>query len=256
MSVRFASLGSGSKGNCTVIDDGETCLLIDLGFTLKDALRRMARLNLDPKNIDAILVTHEHADHCHGVPIFARKFETPVYLSHGTYNPHDMGQLPILKRINCHESFKLGTFEVSPVAVPHDAKEPCQYVLSSEGLTIGLLTDLGHITPHVRQCYRDCDALLLECNHDLQMLREGPYSWTLKQRVGGEYGHLNNEQASDFLRSVNLGRLSKLVIYHVSQQNNHPDIALAAIRETLESWSGDLIVATQTDGVGWIEIKA
>ena len=256
MTVRFASLGSGSKGNSAVIDDGETCLLIDLGFTLKDALRRMARLNLDPLDIDAILVTHEHADHCHGVPVFARKFKTPVYLSHGTYSPVDMGRLPILNRINCHQPFQLGTFEVIPVAVPHDAKEPCQYVISSNGLTVGILTDLGHITPHVRQCYRECDVLMLECNHDAQMLREGPYSWPLKKRVGGEYGHLNNEQASDLLGSVNLQRLRKLVLSHVSQQNNRPDLALAAVREHLRGWPGDLIVASQDEGMAWVELQS
>ena len=254
MTVRFASLGSGSKGNGTVIDDGETCILIDLGFTLKETVRRLVRLNVDPENIDAVLVTHEHADHCHGVPAFARKFKTTVYMTHGTYHPDDMGQMPSLHRINCHETFQLGTFEVAPVAVPHDAKEPCQYVLSSKGLIVGVLTDLGHITPHVRDCYRECDALLLECNHDVQMLRDGPYPWPLKQRVGGEYGHLNNQQASDLLGSVNLQRLNKLVISHVSQQNNRPDLALAAIQDRLESWSGDLIMATQNEGIAWTEI--
>ena len=254
MTVRFASLGSGSKGNGTVIDDGDTCLLIDLGFTLKDAVRRLARLNLDPKSIDAILVTHEHADHCHGVPAFARKFKTPVYLTHGTYQPGSMGQLPSLNCINCHEPFRLGTFEVAPVAVPHDAKEPCQYVTSSKGLRVGVLTDLGHITPHVRDCYRECDALLLECNHDVQMLHDGPYPWPLKQRVGGEYGHLNNEQAGDLLGSVNLQRLRKLVISHVSEQNNQRGLALAALQGQLESWSGELIVATQSEGLAWTEI--
>ena len=253
MSVRFASLGSGSKGNGTVIDDGETCVLIDLGFTLKDALRRLVRLELKPENIDAILVTHEHADHSHGVPAFARKFKPTAYMTHGTYHSGDMGQIPSLNLINCHETFQLGTFEVAPVAVPHDAKEPCQYVLSSKGFKVGLLTDLGHITPHIRNCYHDCDALLLECNHDVQMLRDGPYSWPLKQRVGGEYGHLNNHQALDLLDSVNLHRLNKLVISHVSQQNNRSDLALGAIQDGLEGWSGELILATQDEGLPWTE---
>lgn len=256
MTLRFASLGSGSKGNGTVIDDGSTCLLIDLGFTLKDAVRRLDRLDLKPENIDAILVTHEHADHCHGVAGFARKFKTPVYLTHGTYRPDNMGQLPSLNRINCHETFQLGSFQVAPVAVPHDAKEPCQYVISSKGLTIGVLTDLGHITPYVRDCYAECDALLLECNHDVEMLQNGPYPWPLKQRVGGEYGHLNNQQAGELLTSVNLGRLQKLIISHISEQNNLPDLAIAAVQHHLENWAGELIVANQNEGLAWTEIGA
>ena len=254
MTVRFASLGSGSKGNSTIIDDGETRLLIDLGFTVKDSVRRLARLEIDPASVDAILVTHEHADHCHGVASFARKFDTPVYLTYGTYQPDSMGQLPGLHCFNCHQPFQLGSFRVAPVAVPHDAKEPCQYVLSSGAATIGVLTDLGHITPHVREAYRDCDALLLECNHDLDMLREGPYPWPLKQRVGGDYGHLNNEQAAGLLESLNLQRLQTLVISHVSEQNNQPELALAAIRGYLENWPGNLVMASQDEGIDWTEI--
>ena len=256
MTVRFASLGSGSKGNGTVIDDGETCILIDLGFTVKEAVRRLGRLSLAPEDIDAILVTHEHADHCHGVAAFARKFKTPVYLTHGTYRPKDMGELPSLNRFNCHEAFSLGTLSVAPVTVPHDAKEPCQYVITVGGVSVGVLTDLGHITPHVRQCYQECDALLLECNHDIEMLNNGPYPWPLKKRVGGEYGHLNNQQAGELLTSVNLDRLQTLVISHVSEQNNQPDLALAAIQPYLAGWSGELVVAKQNEGLAWTEIRA
>lgn len=255
VTVRFASLGSGSKGNGTVIDDGETCVLIDLGFTLKEAVRRLDRLGLEPARIDAILVTHEHADHCHGVAAFARKFKTPVFLTHGTYRPGDMGALPKLNRINCHERFTLGTLHVSPVTVPHDAREPCQYVITSKGVSVGVLTDLGHITQHVRDSYQECDALLLECNHDLEMLHNGPYPWPLKKRVGGEYGHLNNQQAGELLTSINLDRLKTLVISHISEQNNAPDLALAAVQPHLQGWSGDLVVANQSEGFAWTEIQ-
>lgn len=252
--MRFASLGSGSKGNGTVVDDGSTCVLIDLGFTIKETVRRLDRLQLTPQDLDAILVTHEHADHIHGVAGFARKFETPVYLTHGTYQPA-MGQLPSLNRISCHKPFQVGTFTVSPVAVPHDAKEPCQYVLTSSDLTVGVLTDLGHITPHVRSSYRECDALLLECNHDVLMLQEGPYPFPLKQRVGGDYGHLNNVQAAELLDAINLDRLKHLVISHISEQNNQPALAEQAVRPQLAAWRGNLVVANQQDGFHWISLS-
>ncbi len=252
--MRFASLGSGSKGNGTLIDDGNTCVLIDLGFTIKETVRRLDRLELTPHDLDAILVTHEHADHIHGVAGFARKFNKPVYLTPGTYQTK-MGQLPALHRINCHQSFQLGTFEVSPVAVPHDAKEPCQYVLASNGKTVGVLTDLGHVTPHVKSAYRDCDALLLECNHDMTMLRDGPYPYQLKVRVGGDYGHLNNGQAAELLDAVNLERLQHLVISHISEQNNQSSLAREAIEPRLNGWGGNLIVASQQEGFSWISLN-
>lgn len=255
MSLRFASLGSGSKGNCTVVDDGETCLLIDLGFTLKECIRRLDRLDLSPADIDGVLVTHEHADHIHGVAAFARKFGTPIYLSHGTYQPKKMGQIPSLNRINCHAAFDIGTFLVEPIAVPHDAREPCQYVLRSNDRSIGVLTDLGHITPHVSESYSACDALLLECNHDLVMLENGPYPYPLKQRVAGDYGHLNNEQAAALLAEVDLNRLQTLVISHISEKNNHPDLAVAAVTPHLSGWPGALIVANQHEGLAWVNIK-
>lgn len=254
MGVRFASLGSGSKGNGTLIDDGNTCLLIDLGFTIKDTVRRLARLDVSPEDVDAILVTHEHADHIHGVAGFARKFSTPVYLTPGTYQAKSMGQLPDLRMVNCHTSFSVGSFDVTPVAVPHDAKEPCQYVMSAEGLNIGVLTDLGHITPHVERSYRDCDALLLECNHDLEMLEQGPYPFQLKRRVGGDYGHLNNIQAAALLDALDLNRLRHLVISHVSEKNNQPDLAQDAVEPLLADWQGSLVIANQSEGFDWITL--
>lgn len=254
MGIRFASLGSGSKGNGTLIDDGNTCLLIDLGFTIKESVRRLSRLGMSPDDVDAILVTHEHADHIHGVAGFARKFSTPVYLTPGTYQAKLMGQLPELRKINCHFPFSVGSFEVTPVAVPHDAKEPCQYVLSSGDLNIGVLTDLGHITPHVQRSYRDCDALLLECNHDPEMLAQGPYPYPLKRRVGGDYGHLNNAQAAELLGSVDLARLQHLVISHISEQNNQHDLAQNAVKPLLTDWQGSLIIASQKEGFDWISL--
>jgi phosphoribosyl 1,2-cyclic phosphodiesterase len=253
-SVRFASLGSGSKGNGTIVADDSTCLLVDLGFSVKETVFRLSRLDLAPQDIDAILVTHEHADHIHGVAGFARKFDTPVYLTHGTYQRDKMGVLPSLNTVNGHSDFQIGSFSVTPVIVPHDAREPCQYLLQSGTHTVGILTDLGHITPHVVDQYRECDALLLECNHDVEMLANGSYPWPLKQRVGGDYGHLNNQQAAQLLAEVNLTRLNHLVISHVSEQNNHPELAQKAIIPLLQDWSGTLVVADQATGFSWIHL--
>ena len=253
--MRIASLGSGSKGNGTLIDDGETCILIDLGFSLKETERRLKRLDITPDHIDAVLVTHEHADHIHGVAPFARKFKRPVYLTPGTYNNSKMGVVPTLKTINCHKPFRIGSLGIEPVPVPHDAREPCQYLVSSRGIKVGVLTDLGHVTPHVTQQYAVCQALLLECNHDLDMLANGPYPYPLKKRVGGDHGHLNNHQAAELLGGIELSSLRHLIISHVSEQNNHPDLALDALKDVLTGWMGDLHVANQQAGFHWISLR-
>ena len=253
--MQIASLGSGSNGNGTLIDDGTTCILVDLGFTIKETVKRLRRLGKEPEDVHAILVTHEHADHIHGVAPFARKYHQPVYLTPGTYDVNKMGVVPKLHQVNCHRPFQIGTLDVEPVPVPHDAREPCQYVLSANGFKVGVLTDLGHITPFVEQSYASCDVLLLECNHDVEMLANGPYPYQLKQRVGGKHGHLNNEQAAALLSKVELPRLKHLVISHISEKNNLPELALNAVRKLLQGWQGQLLVAQQDVGFDWIKLK-
>tara|TARA_B100001964_G_C14258270_1_gene613666 strand:+ start:2245 stop:3027 length:783 start_codon:yes stop_codon:yes gene_type:complete len=253
--VRVASLGSGSSGNSTLIEDENTCILVDLGFTLKETRRRLKRLGRSPEDIDAIIVTHEHRDHVAGVPPFARKYSTPVYMTPGTYDCDRHGILPSLHKVNCHQSFSIGGIGIEPVPVPHDAKEPCQYVLSSAGIKIGVLTDLGHITPHVEQQYRRCDVLLLECNHDPDMLAEGPYPYPLKKRVGGTHGHLSNGQAAKLVEKMDLGRLQHLVMSHISEKNNLPQLASEALQPVLCDWSGTSHLADQRDGFNWIEVE-
>jgi phosphoribosyl 1,2-cyclic phosphodiesterase len=255
----MTSLGSGSQGNCTLIEDSHTCILVDLGFTLKETEKRLQRVGRGAADISAILVTHEHSDHIHGVAAFARKHKTPVFLTPGTYDEKRMGVVPNLNLINCHRAFDVGSLAIEPVAVPHDAREPCQYVITSGGVSIGVLTDLGHITPHVERHYEQCDALLLECNHDVQMLADGPYPYNLKQRVGGLHGHLNNEQAAGLLRKINLPRLQQLVISHISGKNNAPHLALDAVNSVLHAgetgWRGQLLVAQQATGFDWLEVS-
>jgi len=248
--VRVASLGSGSRGNGTLIEDGDTCLLVDLGFSIKETLIRLERLSKSPADIDAILVTHEHADHLNGVASFASKYDLPVRMTAGTAWRADCA----VTRINCHQSFVIGSIGVQPVPVPHDAREPSQFVFTGQHQErVGLLTDIGHITPHVQQQYASCDVLLLECNYDTQMLVNGPYPQRLKQRVSGTQGHLSNDQAAELLCSVQRDRLAHLVLSHISEKNNLPSLATAVARDALGDWQGDLQVSDQRLGTPWIE---
>jgi|TARA_B110000196_G_scaffold300262_1_gene293512 phosphoribosyl 1,2-cyclic phosphodiesterase len=248
--VRVASLGSGSKGNGTLIEEGDTCLLVDLGFSIKETLVRLERLSKTPTDIDAILVTHEHADHLNGVASFAKKYDIPVRMTAGT----SWGANCAVTRINCQQPFAIGHIYVQPVPVPHDAREPSQFVFTGQHHErVGLLTDIGHITPYVQEQYSSCDVLLLECNYDRQMLENGSYPHRLKQRVSGIQGHLSNDQAAQLLGSVQSERLAHLVLSHISEKNNLPSLATAVARDALGNWQGDLQVSDQQLGTQWIE---
>jgi len=252
--VHVASLGSGSKGNGTVVASGDTCLLIDCGFSLRETTRRLARLGLVPGDIDAILVTHEHSDHAAGVGTLSRGYGIPVHATHGTAASGRLGECAALERFNAGEVFTVGSVTVRSVAVPHDAREPCQYRLVAGGRELGILTDLGSITPHVVAAYRGCQGLVLEFNHDSAMLAAGDYPPALKRRVGGEWGHLNNRQASDLLAALDGPALRHLVIAHMSEKNNSP----AAVRELLAAehpaWLERAHWACQREGFGWIRL--
>ena len=253
--MRVASLGSGSKGNGTVVASGDTCLLVDCGFSLRETTRCLARLGLAPGDIDAILVTHEHSDHAAGVGTLSRGHGIPVHATHGTAASGRLGECAALERFNAGEAFTVGSVTVRSVAVPHDAREPCQYRLAAGGRELGILTDLGSITPHVVAAYRGCQGLVLEFNHDPQMLADGPYPYAVKKRVGGDFGHLTNAQARQFLDHADTTRLKMLFVAHISQQNNAPELADAA----LSSWSGlgscQVIHATQETGFDWCDLR-
>lgn len=253
--MRFASLGSGSKGNATLIEADQTCLMLDCGFTVKETEVRLERLGKTGYDLDAILVTHEHSDHLKGVGALARKYKKPVYLTAGTYHQGRLGNLPEIEWVNCHQSFEIKDIGVQPVAVPHDAREPCQYVFTNQERKLGVLTDLGSLTPHVEAHYSGLDALVLEFNHDLQMLEDGPYPYQLKQRILGDYGHLSNAQAAQFLMRIKCDKLQHLVLSHVSQQNNSKELVCSAVTELLENRvrCGDkgFTVACQDKGFDW-----
>lgn len=251
--MRFASLGSGSKGNATLVQAEDTLLMVDCGFSTRETVRRLELLGLMPQQLTAILVTHEHSDHCSGVSVLSRKFDIPVYLTHGTHSTGRCDNCHSTQYIDLHQNFQIGSIEIQAVAVPHDAKEPCQYRFFHKGKSLGVLTDLGSISTHVVESYRGCDGLVLEFNHDQQMLQSGVYPAHLKRRVGGDWGHLNNQQAAELLRSIDPEGLRHLVVAHVSENNNHREHAERALLAVLPSLER-VVWADQACGFSWLTL--
>lgn len=256
--LRFASLASGSRGNCLVADADGTRLLIDCGLNLRDTERRLARLGLAPADIAGMLVTHEHGDHAHGVFDFAAAHNVTVYLTYGTLLALKAEGKVIdgvrLVIINGKQSEAVGAMQVTPFTVPHDAREPVQYVLSDGNSKLGVLTDIGASTAHVEQMLSGLDALVLETNYDREMLWNGGYPTWLKQRIAGPFGHLDNLDSGRLLGALDCSKLKHVIAAHLSQQNNRPQLARAALAGALgceESWIG---LATQDEGFGWRDL--
>ncbi len=253
--MRFASLGSGSRGNALVVEVKQTRLLLDCGFGIKETVARLSRLALRPEDLAGILITHEHADHIGGAVRFARRFGLPVWLTHGTFTKLAFAQtLPDIRLIDGHSAFQADEIEVLPFHVPHDAREPVQYAFNSGSRRLAVLTDTGGSTPHIEAVLSGCDALVLECNHDSDMLRDGPYPPMLKQRVAGRFGHLDNSMAARLLASLDSSKLQHLIAAHLSEKNNTPELARAALSGVLScdpEWIG---VADQREGFDWRQI--
>jgi len=258
--VRFASLGSGSRGNALVVEaearGTKTRVLLDCGFGPRELSLRLARLGLAPDDLDALVVTHEHSDHSAGVMKFAQRHRLEVFLTHGTLAAMPAGrhEPPSLRVIDSHSAFAVGALEIAPFPVPHDAREPVQYVFGDGCHRLGVLTDTGAATPHILAMLDGCDALVLECNHDRDMLAGGAYPRHLKQRIAGRFGHLDNEAAAALLAKLDRSRLQHLVAAHLSEQNNTPQLARAALAGAIgcaEEWIG---IAGQDDGSSWREL--
>lgn len=251
--MRFALLGSGSAGNGLVVEHAGTRLLIDCGFTLKETERRLGRLGLSGSELDAVLVTHEHGDHLGGVGPLARKHKVPVWLTHGTgaSAAARLGEVPAVEYFNSHEAFSIGELEVRPYPVPHDAREPAQFVFGDGQYRLGILTDAGMVTPHIEAQLSGCDALVMESNHDERMLAEGPYPPRLQARVGGNWGHLSNAQAGALLQKLDVSRLQHIVAAHLSEKNNLPALARQVFAEALDCAEEWIAVAGQDEGLGW-----
>lgn len=252
--MRFASLGSGSRGNATLIEAGDSRILLDCGFSETETRKRLGRFGLSPADLNAIVVTHEHSDHINGVGAVARKHQLPVYLTHGTAAADKTGVLPERHLFHSHDVFAIGDIELQAFPVPHDAREPVQFVFSDGRQRLGILTDTGSCTQHILDMLGGCDALMLECNHDIDMLAEGPYPASLKQRVGGDFGHLNNVQARDIIVELDTSRLRRIVAAHISDKNNTPYLARAALAEGLACDNDDIQLAEQASGLRWCEL--
>jgi phosphoribosyl 1,2-cyclic phosphodiesterase len=258
--VRFASLGSGSEGNGLLVESGTGGagrpfrVLVDCGFGLREAERRLARLGCEPGSLDGILVTHEHGDHVGGVFRLARAHDVPVYLTYGTLRatPAAAGCEALVRVIDSHRGFELPGLRVEPFPVPHDAREPVQYVLDDGDGRLGVLTDIGHPTAHLSMALSRLTALVLETNHDAQLLAGCDYPPALKRRISGPYGHLENGDSARVLASLDRSRLRCVVAAHLSRQNNRAHLAREALAPVL-GWSPDEVrVADQDDGLGWV----
>jgi phosphoribosyl 1,2-cyclic phosphodiesterase len=253
MTLRFASLSSGSRGNALLVEYRDTLVMVDCGLTLKATHARLAALGRDPSDITALVVTHEHGDHIGGVARLSRRYSIPVAMTPGTRDAS--GFSGDLQLINCHRVFRVGDLSIQPFPVPHDAREPCQFVFGADGKRLGLLTDTGHITPHITSSLSQCDALAIEANHDLEALAQGPYPSSLKHRVGGAYGHLNNEQTAALIRALKHDGLQWVTALHLSEQNNDRDTVRGVLSDALSDAQTELHLASQDEGCDWLTIS-
>ncbi len=254
--LRVCSLGSGSGGNALVVEarDGLffTRVLVDNGFNVRQLGRRLERAGLTLRDIDAIVVTHEHSDHAGGVASFACKAGIPVYCSSGTARLAAFEDRGIeLHLITDAVRIELGPLAIDPYAVPHDAAEPLQFVFTDGDRRAGLLTDAGECSEIIVRALRRVHALLLECNHDESMLRSGPYPHFLKTRIGGGRGHLSNDQAARILQKLDRSRLGWVAAAHLSRSNNTPALARRALCAVLDCGVEEIAVADQDDGLAW-----
>ena len=255
--LRFKSLGSGSSGNATIVQarggTGITHLLVDCGLGLPQLDKRLRQAGMLADQIDAIFVTHEHGDHIGCARQMALRERIPVYMSHGTYMAIGAPDFDGLLRIACDsQPFEIGALQVRPFTVPHDAREPLQLTCSDGDLRLGLLTDLGHATAHVLEQLAGCQSLLLECNHDPQMLADSIYPPFLKRRVAGAWGHLANEAAAAIALAIQPRGLRQVMAAHLSEQNNRPEVVRRVLASTLGCAEADILVADGPNGSGWL----
>ena len=257
--LRFRSLGSGSSGNATVVEAGSgyqlSRLLVDCGLTLKALDQRLARAGLSGADIDAIFITHEHGDHIGCARAFAARERIPVWMSNGTFTAIGSPDFNGWQRQAADgDAIDLGELCITPFTVPHDAREPLQLRCTDGESNLGILTDLGHATVHVLEQLASCNAMLLECNHDSAMLAASAYPAFLKNRVGGNYGHLSNEAAADIVRALRHSGLNTVVAAHLSAQNNSPGLARVAMAQALECSEADICTADPTFGTEWFRV--
>jgi phosphoribosyl 1,2-cyclic phosphodiesterase len=242
MSVSVSVLASGSRGNCALVQTSTTQILVDAGISCRETFRRMKTLGQDPRLLSAIVITHEHSDHVHGLAVLAKKLKVPVFMTGATHQTwaramrDENGVRPTMERLEVFfagKSFQVGDIAVTPFTIPHDAADPVGFTFRAEGVKIGMATDLGYIPASVRDHLRNCEVLMLESNHDVEMLRVGPYPWSVKQRVMSRVGHLSNDALAQFFTSDYDGGAAYVVLAHLSEHNNHPELARKAAEKAL-----------------------
>ncbi|HEV2299900.1 MAG TPA: MBL fold metallo-hydrolase [Candidatus Acidoferrales bacterium] len=265
ISLRICILASGSSGNSTLLETERTCLLVDAGLGRKETFRRLAALGIRPERLDGILISHEHTDHTSGLPQLLGHWCATAYITELTHReivrtlPDGAGKkIDRVEHIRAGERFTIGDIEVSPFSVPHDAADPVGYAFRTNGTKLAIVTDLGYLPELVKHHLRECDCLILESNHDLEMLKVGPYPWYIKQRVMSRTGHLSNNIVSEYLADPEGfdARARFLVLAHVSETNNNPDLVhLSAVealnrRPSESAFRGELLVASQRTPLG------
>jgi phosphoribosyl 1,2-cyclic phosphodiesterase len=255
-------LASGSRGNCAVVASACTRILVDAGISCRETFRRMRVLGEDPLALSAIVITHEHSDHVYGLAMLAKKLRIPVFMTGATHQAwaraqrNEKGERPRLDKFEAFEAghrFQVGDIEVRPFTIPHDAADPVGFTFSAEGAKVGFVTDLGCLQANVKDSLKRCDVLVIESNHDLEMLRVGPYPWSVKQRVLGRVGHLSNLALADFLTDDYDNNAAFVVLAHLSQENNHPEIARREAEKALATRGGlfhnRVLLASQTEAL-------
>jgi len=262
MSVTVSMLASGSRGNCAIVASASTKILVDAGISCREVFKRMKSLGDDPHALSAIVVTHEHGDHICGLATLARKLRVPIFMTGATHQAwgraqrDENGVRPRLEKFERFESghaFQVGDIAVKPFTIPHDAVDPVGFTFRAEGIKIGIATDLGYLPVSVRDHLRGCDVLVMESNHDLEMLRVGSYPWSVKQRVMSRVGHLSNVALADFFTNDYDNSATFVVLAHLSEQNNHPEIARREAERALAARGGlfcnRVVLATQTEAL-------
>ena len=254
--MRFTLLGSGSAGNCLVVNSGVTTVLVDCGFSFQEAKKRLIERGIALSDIDAILITHEHGDHAGGAVLLSAKTGIPIWCTPGTYGAiMASARGCVVNEIVGFAEFRLGTLKVTPYPVPHDALEPSQFTISSQASKLGVLTDAGSVTAHMLEKLSNCDALVLEFNHDEDLLSRSSYPVSLKKRIAGSYGHLSNAVARDLLKKLITPKLKFVLAAHLSESNNSEDLVGALLDEVLKEKKIAYAIANQNDGSDWIEIN-
>ncbi|HWR15971.1 MAG TPA: MBL fold metallo-hydrolase [Terriglobales bacterium] len=244
--VSVTVLASGSKGNCTVVSSSRTKILVDAGLSARETFRRLEMVGDSAHSLSAIVISHEHCDHVAGLCVLAKKLRIPVYmtgLAHQAYERAERDKQneetgKVLERCEIFQAghgFHIGDIAVMPFTIPHDAADPVAFTFKVEGVKVGVVTDLGYMPHSVVQHMRGCDMLMIESNHDLEMLRIGPYPWSVKQRVMSRLGHLSNDALAEFFRSEYDGGAAFVVLAHLSEHNNHPELARTAAEHALSS---------------------